>query len=80
MRLHGPEPAGRRFHLKVRTRSGWHRLRTETTNRSGRWRGSYRFHATTGLRTYRFRVFVPGQPGYPFADGWSRARKVRVRG
>lgn len=80
VRLHGPAAAGRRFHVKVRSGGGWHRLRTETTNAAGRWRGSYRFHATTGRRTYRFRAFVPAQHGYPYADGWSRTRKVRVRG
>jgi hypothetical protein len=66
--------------VKVRSGGGWAHVRTETADSRGSWNGAYRFHATTGTRTYRFRAFVPRQPGYPFDAGWSPVRGVRVRG
>jgi hypothetical protein len=80
VRVHGPEAGGVRFHIRVRTANGWAQVRTETTNEAGRWNGAYRFHATSGTRTYRFRAFVRHQPGYPFESGWSATRRVRVSG
>ena len=46
----------------------------------GHWRATYRFTATTGTVTYRFRLRVPPRPDHPFADGYSRAVTVKVRG
>lgn len=78
VRLHGPAAEGRRAHIKVRADGRWLKLRTGTTDRSGRWRSAYRFRATTGARTYHFRAVVPRQPGYPFEGGRSEVREARV--
>lgn len=80
VRLHGPEAAGRRVHLKVRSGSRWLTLRNGSTNAAGRWSGSYRFRATTGAQTYSFRAYVPRQQGYPYQSGRSATRRVRVSG
>jgi hypothetical protein len=80
VRLHGPSAEGRRAHVKVRAGRRWLKLRTGSTGRSGRWHSAYRFQATTGVRTYRFRASVPGQRDYPFEGGRSDVREVRVEG
>jgi 5-hydroxyisourate hydrolase-like protein (transthyretin family) len=80
VRLPGPVPADRRVHLKVRDGNRWRLVDTGRTNNRGRWRTSYRFHATSGTHTYRFRAVVPRQPGYPYAAGRSRVRTARVVG
>ena len=78
--LPGPAAGGRHVNVKVRANGRWLRVRGGRTNRRGHWSGSYRFHATTGERTYRFRAFVPRQPGYPYEAGRSESKRVRVRG
>jgi 5-hydroxyisourate hydrolase-like protein (transthyretin family) len=80
VRLPGPVPGDRRVHLKVRDGSRWRLVDTGRTNNRGRWRTSYRFQATTGAHTYRFRAVAPRQPGYPYAAGRSVVRKARVVG
>jgi hypothetical protein len=80
VRLPGPVPADRRVHLKVRDGSRWRLVDTGRTNNRGRWRTSYRFRATSGAHTYRFRAVAPRQPGYPYAAGRSVVRKARVVG
>lgn len=80
VRLHGPEAAGRRVHLKVRNGSRWQILRNGSTSGSGTWHGAYRFRATTGSEVYAFRAFVPRQQGYPYDAGRSEVRKARVVG
>jgi hypothetical protein len=76
--LPGPAANGRRLSLRVFSGGRWVRLREGHTNGRGRWTTHYRFRATTGHRTYRFRVFVPRQEGYPYGSGHSAVRKVRV--
>ena len=51
-------------------------------DRKGRFRYSYRFHATTEPTTYTFRVALPdsGSGGYPYAPGPSNTVKVHVDG
>jgi hypothetical protein len=78
--LPGPAANGRRVSLRVRSGHRWVHVRDGHTNRHGRWTPSYRFRATTERRTYRFRVFVPRQEGYPYAAGYSPVRKVTVEG
>jgi hypothetical protein len=80
VRLHGPAAAGRRVHLKARGGGRWFHVRSGRTNSSGLLRTRYRFRATTGERTYRFRAFVPRQEGYPFAGGRSAVRRAHVQG
>ena len=43
----------------------------------GRWRFRYRFGATLGRVTYRFRARLPAEGGYPFIDGTSRGGPSR---
>jgi hypothetical protein len=78
--LPGPVAGNRRVSLRVLSAGRWARVRDGHTNGRGRWSTRYRFRATTGRRTYRFRAFVPHQEGYPYAAGRSPARKVRVEG
>jgi hypothetical protein len=78
--LPGPAAADRRVSLRVRSDGRWVRVRDGHTNGRGRWATRYRFRSTTGRRSYRFRVFVPHQEGYPYAAGRSPAKKVRVAG
>jgi hypothetical protein len=80
VRLRGPAAAHRWVSLRVRSHGRWLPLRGGRTNRRGIWRSSYRFHATTGDFTYRFRAFVPRQRGYPFQAGRSGTRVARVIG
>jgi hypothetical protein len=78
--LPGPGAGHRLVRLEARAAGRWVLVRSGRTDRRGRWRASYRFHATTGSRTYRFRVAVPPQAGYPYRRGHSRVRAVRVSG
>ena len=58
----------------------WLDLRQGRTGRRGTYRARYRFHATTGRRTYAFRAAVPKQSGYPYEAGRSRVKRVTVIG
>ncbi len=61
----------------------WQPVRTQglRTTRTGRYGTTYRFTATVGATvTYRFRVRVAPRPDHPFAEGFSRAVRVTVRG
>jgi hypothetical protein len=77
-----PPPAhrGRRVRIQVRTGGRWLNLRSGRTSPRGVYRARYRFHATTGERTYRFRATVPKQAGYPYESGRSHAKRVTVIG
>jgi hypothetical protein len=46
----------------------------------GRWRASYRFTATRGTVTYRFRLRIVARPDHPFATGYSKAVAITVHG
>jgi len=78
--LPGPRAAKRQIALKVRANGRWLPLRRGGTNRHGVWTGSYRFRATTGQQTYRFRAFVPKQRGYPYVAGRSKTKRQTVVG
>jgi hypothetical protein len=58
----------------------WIGLRSGLTGPRGTYRARYRFHATTGRRTYRFRAVVPKQDGYPYEAGSSKVRRAVVIG
>jgi hypothetical protein len=77
-----PPPAhrGRRVRIQVRAGGRWLTLRSGRTSSRGVYRTRYRFHATTGRRTYRFRATVPKQSGYPYTAGRSRVKRVTVVG
>jgi hypothetical protein len=58
----------------------WQTVATRRTGRGGAFRYAYRFKRTVGVRTYRLRARLPGQPGSPFATGASRPVRVTVVG
>ena len=82
--LHHPDPRARRGQADRPHRgAGGPALgagRERPDRRGRRLPGSYRFHATTERRTYRFRALVPRQAGYPYARGTSRTKRKVVRG
>jgi hypothetical protein len=76
-----PLPAtGKLIEIQAYFRGRWRTISTVRTNRSGHWRFPYRFGATLGRVTYRFRAQLPVEGGYPFAAGHSRVARVVVIG
>ena len=55
-------------------------MATVRSDPRGSWRFSYQFGGTSGRITYRFRVLIPHEGGYPFETGRSRVLRVQVRG
>jgi hypothetical protein len=78
--LPGPRNGGKSVTLKVDAGNRWLPLRRGRTNKHGTWTSQYRFHATTGRQTYRFRAFMPKQRGYPYESGNSRVKRQTVVG
>lgn len=82
-RLRGrPIPAGGKLvELQVYTRRQWRTFAQPRANaKTGRWRYQYRFEATRGLVTFRFRARIRHEAVYPYELGTSRRVRVRVRG
>ena len=76
-----PIPAGGKLvELQVVLAGRWQTFRTASTDKAGRWKLPYGFARTRGVQRYRFRVRLPHEAGYPFADGKSRTIQVQVRG
>ena len=80
VRLPGPASEHRRVRIQARSGLRWLDLRSGLTGVHGVYRARYRFHATTGRRSYRFRAVVPKQHGYPYEAGKSKVRRVTVIG
>ena len=80
--LPGPANAGRVVVFQARGpgRRRWHTFREAETDEHGRFEARYRFRNTTETTTYRMRVVVPAQDGYPYLTGRSALRRVRVIG
>ena len=80
--LPGPEAAGRVVVFQARGpgRRRWHTFRRAETDADGRFAARYRFRRTTDSTTYRIRAVVPAQTGYPYLQGRSAPRRVRVLG
>ena len=80
--LPGPEAGGRVVVFQARGpgRRRWHTFRRAETDGDGRFAARYRFRRTTDSTTYRIRAVVPAQSGYPYLQGRSRSRRVRVVG
>ena len=72
--------AGKLLEIQAYFRGRWRTFSTLRTNALGRWRFRYRFGATLGRVTYRFRARLPAEGGYPFIDGTSRVVRVLVLG
>lgn len=76
-----PVPAaGKLLELQAYFRGRWRTFSTVRAASGGRWRFPYRFGATFGRVTYRFRVVLPAEGGYPFSKGRSRVVGVVVTG
>jgi hypothetical protein len=71
---------GKLIEMQAHFRGQWRTFSTLRTDRTGRWRFRYRFGATLGRVTYRFRTRLPEEGGYPFVDGVSRVATVVVMG
>ena len=78
----GPSGGGRVIVLQANVPGSrqWITFRKATTNAQGDFQSAYRFRSTTRTTTYRFRVVVPPQSGYPWVEGDSHPAKVLVRG
>ena len=60
-------------------RHRWVPVDTTRTNAAGRYTLRFRFVAATRPSTYRFRVRVFAESGYPYSQGTSRVVRVRAR-
>jgi hypothetical protein len=80
VRLQGPAPGRRWVRIQARSGKRWLEVSNGRTDRMGRFRAHYRFHATSGRHRYAFRAVVPKQSGYPYRGGHSRVRHVTVVG
>jgi hypothetical protein len=79
--LGGPIPrGGKLIDLQAFYRRSWRTFATPRSDRRGRWRFRYRFGATRGVVTYRFRARVRREAAYPYELGHSRVVRVTVRG
>ena len=82
-RLRGrPLPtSGKLIEVQARARGRWLTFATTRADaRTGRWSRPYRFSATRGSVSYRFRVRIPKESGYPYETGTSRSVRVKVQG
>jgi hypothetical protein len=66
--------------LQAFYRHKWRTFATPRANPKGGWKYSYRFEATTGVVTYKFRVRIRRESSYPYRLGYSEVVKVTVRG
>ena len=80
VRLPGPASGRRRVRIQAHAGRRWLELRGGLTGAHGVYRARYRFHATTGRRTYGFRAVVPKQHGYPYEAGKSKVKRITVIG
>jgi hypothetical protein len=73
-------PEGVTLDVEVQEGRSWRIFDQVVANRRGRFRYSYRFHATGEPTTYTFRVALPhtGAQGYPYTWGASNTINVRV--
>jgi hypothetical protein len=77
-----PIPAeGKLLALQAMTSRGWRTFATpRARGQDGRWVQRYRFTGTSATARYAFRVVVPREAGYPYAQGFSPTAHVLVRG
>jgi hypothetical protein len=73
-------PGGKLVQLEVLLSGVWQTFRAPHTDQNGRWSLRYPFARTRGEQSYRFRVEVPREAGYPYGDGFSKSLRVHVRG
>ena len=80
-RLPGPGQSGRVVVLQANVLGSkrWITFRKATTERTGVFRATYHFTATTRTTDYRFRAIVPHQDGYPWMQGQSEPVLIEVK-
>jgi hypothetical protein len=66
--------------LQAFYRHKWRTFATPRANSKGGWRYTYRFEATSGVVTYKFRVRIRREASYPYRLGYSKTTRVTVRG
>lgn len=66
--------------LQAFYRHKWRTFATPRANAKGGWKYTYRFEATRGVITYKFRVRVRREASYPYRLGYSKVVRVTVRG
>jgi hypothetical protein len=66
--------------LQAFYRNKWRTFATPRTDKDGAWKYTYRFEATSGVVTYKFRVRVRREASYPYKLGYSKVVKVTVTG
>ena len=66
--------------LQAFYRHKWRTFATPRANAKGNWKYTYRFEATSGVVTYRFRVRIRREASYPYRLGYSKVTRVVVRG
>jgi hypothetical protein len=72
--------AGKLLELQVRLSHEWSTFRTTRSAPDGTWRIRYPFKRTCGKQTFRFRVRLPAEAGWPLLAGESDPVAVHVRG
>jgi hypothetical protein len=70
---------GKLIDLQAREQGRWHTFASVRTTRAGTFATHYRFHRSAPRRTYPMRVRVRPESSYPYALGYSKSVRVRVR-
>ena len=70
---------GKLIDVQAREQGHWRTFATVRTRASGRFTTQYRFRSGAPRKTYPMRVRVRPDAAYPFAVGYSKPVKVRVR-
>jgi len=70
---------GKLIDLQARELGRWRTFATVRTRPSGSFSTRYRFRSSAPRRTYPMRVRVRPEAAYPYAVGYSRSVRVRVR-
>jgi hypothetical protein len=74
-------PEGKIVALQAHTTRGWRTFATaRARGEHGQWSYRYRFTGTTSTARYAFRVVVPMESSYPYAEGRSQVARVLVFG
>ncbi|MSO41390.1 MAG: hypothetical protein EXQ70_05760 [Solirubrobacterales bacterium] len=76
--LPGPSNSGRAVALQALAEGRWLTFAVARSRLRGRFTSGYRFRSTSAPTTYRFRALVKAQAGYPYLQGISRVRTVRI--
>jgi hypothetical protein len=70
---------GKLIDVQAREQGHWRTFATVRTRASGTFTARYRFRSSAPRKTYPMRVRVRPDAAYPFAVGYSKSVKVRVR-